>query len=135
MLCYVWARKRAGSKHPVLSFRADVDLDRILHSFCKKAQCKGNTSGLRKRNLVCPWRTHRDGIFTCVLSYPERGLKARGSAWVLGGDVGPPAGSALASVGISLGSSPSLQAEQAPGPAPSGNWVAAPLCQGSGQEV
>lgn len=71
------------------------------------------------------------------VSFPtqERGLKVRGSAWVLGGDLCPPARSTLVSVGISLGSSLLLQAEQAPGPAPSGSWEAAPLCQGSGQEV
>lgn len=135
MLCCVWARKKPWSKHPVLSFRADLDLERILHSTWKKAQCKGNSWVLRKPNLICSWRTHWVGIFTCVLSYPERGLNARGSAWVLGGDVGPPARSALGFVGISLGSSPLLQAEQAPGPAPSGSWEAAPLHPGSGQEV
>lgn len=70
MLCCVWAMKRPGSKHPVLSFRADVDLDRILHSFCKKAQCKGNSWGLRKHNLICPWRTHRDG--SLHVSFPTQ---------------------------------------------------------------
>lgn len=54
----------------MLSFRADVDLDRILHSFCKKAQCKGNSWGLRKQNLICPWRTHRDG--SLHVSFPTQ---------------------------------------------------------------
>lgn len=71
MLCCVWARRRPWSKRPVLFFRADVDLERILHSFSKKAQCKWNGWGLRKHNLICSWRTHRDGIFACVLSHPE----------------------------------------------------------------
>lgn len=40
---------------------------------------------------------------------PEKGLKTRGSAWVLGGNVDPPAHCALGSMGINLGSSPLLQ--------------------------
>lgn len=119
----------------MLSFRADVDLERILHSFFKKAQCKGNSWGLRKSNLICPWRIHRDGIFTFVLSYPGERPEGEGLCLGVGWGSVPPARSTLVSVGISLGSSLLLQAEQAPGPAPSGSWEAAPLCQGSGQEV
>lgn len=78
----MWARKRPGRKRQVLSFRADVDLERILHSFFKKAQCKGNSWELRKSNLICPWRIHRDGIFTCVLSYP--GERPEGEGLCLG---------------------------------------------------
>lgn len=52
----------------MLSFRAGVDLERFLHSFCKKAQGKGNSWGLTKHSLICPWKIHR-GLY---MSFPTQ---------------------------------------------------------------
>lgn len=38
-----------------------VDLERLLHPFCKKAQCKGDGWGVRKSSPISPWRIHRHG--------------------------------------------------------------------------
>lgn len=113
--CCVWARKRPGSKHSVMSFEQMWTWRGSCIPFVRKHSAREQL-GIERAQPDLPLKSPQGWDLYRVLSSPERGLKAGGSAWMLGGDLSPPVHSALDSVGISLGSSPLLQAEQAPGP-------------------